>query len=84
MALLREGADIATSCSYQASFQGFEQIGIGRQGTEELLRRSLRLADAARSQYLTANADSCLTGLATACSHQAFSMGSSRQGLACD
>ena len=71
MVLLREGADIATSCSYQASFQGFEQIGISRQGTKELLRRSLRLADAARSQCLKANADSCLTGLATACSHQA-------------
>ena len=81
MALLFVGADIATSCSYQASFQGFEQIGISRQGTEELLRRSLHLADAARSQCLIANADSCLTGLAITCSHQAFSQGLEQAGM---
>lgn len=54
------GADIATTCSYQASFQGFEQAGIGRQDAEHLLRRSIRLADSARTQYLQAEeAKSC-------------------------
>ena len=75
------GADIATSCSYQASFQGFEQMGISRQGTEELLRRSVRLADAARNQYSEANADSSFTGLATTCSHQAFTHRSQQAGI---
>ena len=50
------GAQVATTCSYQASFQGYEQAGIGRHDTEQLLRRSLHLADAARSHYLQANA----------------------------
>ncbi|CAL5228224.1 g11314 [Coccomyxa viridis] len=50
------GAHIATACSYQASFPGFEQAGIGCQDAEQLLRRSLHLADAARTQYLQAHA----------------------------
>jgi len=50
------GADIITTCSYQASFQGYEQAGIGYQDAEQLLRRSIHLADAARSQFLEANA----------------------------
>ena len=54
--LYHAGAHIATTCSYQASFSGFEQAGIGCQDAEQLLRRSLHLADAARTQYLQANA----------------------------
>jgi homocysteine S-methyltransferase len=38
------GARVAISCSYQASFEGFERAGIGRRETERLLRRSVELA----------------------------------------
>jgi len=41
------GAMIATTASYQASFQGFAARGIDRAGTVRLLRRSVELARAA-------------------------------------
>jgi homocysteine S-methyltransferase len=40
----RAGAQVAISSSYQASFQGFEQLGLDRAEAEVLLRRSVRLA----------------------------------------
>lgn len=42
---------MATTCSYQASFDGFQRAGVGRADAEELLRRSVRLADAARERF---------------------------------
>ncbi len=42
---------MAATCSYQASFTGFERAGIGRDEAEELLRRSVRLADRARERF---------------------------------
>ncbi|WP_370150612.1 homocysteine S-methyltransferase [Streptacidiphilus sp. EB129] len=42
------GARVAITASYQAGFEGFARVGIGHAGTEELLRRSVRLARAAR------------------------------------
>ena len=38
------GARVATACSYQATFEGFERIGIDNAETERLLRRSVSLA----------------------------------------
>ena len=44
------GAQVAITSSYQASFQGFEQLGLDREQAEQLLRLSVRLArDAAES-----------------------------------
>lgn len=48
LAYFRAGARIATTASYQASFEGFAARGIDRAGTEELLRRSVELARRAR------------------------------------
>ncbi|MFI1916454.1 homocysteine S-methyltransferase [Nocardia sp. NPDC020380] len=45
------GATIATTASYQASFDGFAARGIDRAGTAELLRRSVELAQAARDEF---------------------------------
>jgi len=46
----RAGAQVAITSSYQASFQGFAQLGLDRPQAEVLLRRSVRLArDAAES-----------------------------------
>ncbi|KAK9807910.1 hypothetical protein WJX73_000567 [Symbiochloris irregularis] len=42
------GADVATTCSYQASHQGFAQAGYAQDAADELMRRSVQLADAAR------------------------------------
>jgi homocysteine S-methyltransferase len=44
------GAVIATTASYQASFEGFAARGVDRAGAVRLLRRSVELADAARAQ----------------------------------
>lgn len=49
-AFFRAGATIATTASYQASFDGFAARGIGRDETERLLRRSVELAHRARTE----------------------------------
>jgi homocysteine S-methyltransferase len=49
-AFFRAGASIATTASYQASFGGFAERGIGRTDATGLLRRSVELAQAARDE----------------------------------
>jgi homocysteine S-methyltransferase len=49
-AYFRAGARIATTASYQASFEGFAARGIDRDEAIELLRRSVELAKAARDK----------------------------------
>ena len=49
-AYFRAGAMIATTASYQASFDGFTARGIGRDDAARLLRRSVELAGAARDE----------------------------------
>lgn len=48
LAFYRAGAAIATTASYQASFDGFAAAGIGRDDAERLMRRSVELAAMAR------------------------------------
>jgi homocysteine S-methyltransferase len=50
LAFYRAGARVATTASYQASFEGFAARGIGRADAEALLRRSVALAARARDQ----------------------------------
>jgi homocysteine S-methyltransferase len=50
LAFFRAGAVIATTASYQASFDGFEARGIGRDDAVRLLRRSVELGQAARDE----------------------------------
>lgn len=45
------GADVATSASYQASYEGFAAAGLGDDETTALLTRSVELAIAARARY---------------------------------
>ncbi len=47
LAFFRAGAVIATSASYQASFEGFARAGLGRREAAGLMRRSVDLARAA-------------------------------------
>jgi homocysteine S-methyltransferase len=49
-AFFRAGASIATTASYQASFDGFAERGISRTDSERLLRRSVALAKDARDE----------------------------------
>jgi homocysteine S-methyltransferase len=49
-AFFRAGAMIATTASYQASFDGFADSGINRDDTVRLLRRSVELAKTARDE----------------------------------
>jgi homocysteine S-methyltransferase len=50
LAFFRAGAMIATTASYQASFEGFAARGIDRDDTVRLLRRSVKLAKTARDE----------------------------------
>src|SRR5687767_10626305 len=45
------GAQVATTASYQASYEGFELLGVPDEQTTELLRESVRLAVEARDGY---------------------------------
>ena len=49
-AFFAAGASVATTASYQATFDGFAAQGIGRQQTAELLQRSVALAREAAAQ----------------------------------
>jgi homocysteine S-methyltransferase len=49
-AFFRAGASIATTASYQASFDGFAERGIGPDQVARLLRRSVELAKDARDE----------------------------------
>jgi homocysteine S-methyltransferase len=49
-AFFRAGASIATTASYQASFDGFAERGIQRDDAAALLRRSVELAQTARDE----------------------------------
>src|ERR1700751_1641086 len=49
-AFFRAGAMIATTASYQASFDAFAASGISRDDTVRLLRRSVELAKDARDE----------------------------------
>ncbi len=49
-AFYRAGAMIATTASYQASFEAFARSGISRDETTRLLRRSVELAKTARDE----------------------------------
>ena len=43
------GAQVATTASYQASMDGFAKAGIGRTEANQLIKRSVRLAEQARA-----------------------------------
>jgi len=47
-AYFEAGADVAISASYQASYEGFAAVGVGREETTRLLRLSVELAQRAR------------------------------------
>ncbi len=48
----RAGAQIATTCSYQVTFDGLAQAGASREETEDLLRTSVRLAREAAAKVV--------------------------------
>jgi homocysteine S-methyltransferase len=48
---LRHGADIITTSSYQASYEGFSKIGVGEKQVDELMKKSVELARTAVKQY---------------------------------
>lgn len=50
VAFFQAGAVIATTASYQASFDGFAARGLGRSDAARLMRRSVELAQAARAE----------------------------------
>lgn len=52
------GADVAITATYQATFPGFAQRGIAAEQAADLMRLSVELADAARSQFWQESAQS--------------------------
>jgi homocysteine S-methyltransferase len=51
MDYFRAGADVATTATYQATFEGFERRGIGREKAERLMRDAVAIAAAARDEF---------------------------------
>jgi homocysteine S-methyltransferase len=51
LAYFTAGAQVATTASYQASIAGFVHSGISRPEAELLIKRSVRLAEQARTRY---------------------------------
>ncbi len=49
LAFYRAGAQVATTASYQATFEGFAARGLDHEAAADLLRRSVELAERARS-----------------------------------
>jgi homocysteine S-methyltransferase len=47
----RSGADVATTSSYQATFEAFARRGLSKEETAELMRLSVRLAAEARDEF---------------------------------
>lgn len=52
LAYFRAGARVATTASYQATFEGFAARGIDREGAARLIARSVELAAEARSRHI--------------------------------
>jgi homocysteine S-methyltransferase len=50
-AFFAAGAQVATTASYQASIGGFARAGIGQAEAEQLIKRSVRLAERARATF---------------------------------
>jgi len=57
LAFYRAGAQVATTASYQASFEGFAARGLDRSAAEGMLRRSVALAIEAREQAVAEGID---------------------------
>jgi len=57
LAYLEAGADCVTTASYQASFEGFAEAGLGPREAEALLRRAVELAREARDAFWSAPAN---------------------------
>jgi homocysteine S-methyltransferase len=51
LAYFAAGAQVATTASYQASIDGFAQARLGRAEAEQLIQRSVRLAEQARASF---------------------------------
>ena len=51
LAYFASGAQVATTASYQASIGGFAQAGISQAEAEQLIRRSVQLAEQARASF---------------------------------
>src|SRR3979490_2320356 len=49
----RAGADVATTATYQATFEGFAQRGIDGRDAAQLMRNAVALAVAARDEFWT-------------------------------
>jgi homocysteine S-methyltransferase len=62
------GADVATTASYQATFEGFARRGIDQAAAADLMRRSVALACEARDEFwaVTANHDGRMRPLVAA------------------
>jgi homocysteine S-methyltransferase len=56
-AYLAAGADCITTASYQASFEGFAEAGLGAREATGLLKKSVQLAREARAEFWSAPAN---------------------------
>ncbi|KAG2175917.1 hypothetical protein INT44_000395 [Umbelopsis vinacea] len=64
---LEAGAEIITTCTYQASFEGFRRAGYTDNEAVELMLRGVELADEARKEYQTTTGKSVKVALSLGC-----------------
>ncbi|KAH8549311.1 Homocysteine S-methyltransferase [Umbelopsis sp. PMI_123] len=64
---LEAGAEIITTCTYQASYEGFQRAGYSEKEAIELMRRGVELADEARKEYQEKSGKSIKVALSIGC-----------------
>jgi homocysteine S-methyltransferase len=64
---LDAGAEIITTCTYQASFEGFRRAGYTENDAVELMLRGVQLADEARKDYQEKSGNSIKVALSLGC-----------------
>ena len=61
------GAEIITTCTYQASFEGFQRAGYNENDAVELMLKGVELADEARRDYQEKTGKSIKVALSLGC-----------------
>jgi homocysteine S-methyltransferase len=64
---LDAGAEIITTCTYQASFEGFQRAGYSEKDAVELMLKGVELADEARRDYQEKTGKSIKVALSLGC-----------------
>jgi len=77
---LRAGSDIITTCSYQATIEGFQKKGFTEEQAERLIESSCLLAKEARDEFFKETKVKCLVAGSIGCFGASLANGSEYHG----